>query len=282
MLLHHFDGVVHLLRGLPHRQAADGIAREVELGDALHVLNADIVENGALVDAEEHLPGVYGVRLRIIARKRGLAALQPAHRARAGLFDVLVGRRYLDALVKGHGDVAAEVGLYPHALLGPHEYVPPVNMRIEAHAVLADLAQFGEGKYLEAAAVREDGPVPGHEAVQPAEGLDEPVAGAHMQVIGVGELDLAADVSQIARRERALYRRLGADVHEHRRLHCTVRAGELPAPRAALRFYEPEQIFQLRSQKARPYGRRCCYNYIVRGQKVNINFLCFPPHGDKI
>ena len=72
MLLDGLDGVVHLLLRLPDREAADGVAREVELGYALHVLYAQVVENRALVYAEEHLAGVYGVRLGVILRKRAL------------------------------------------------------------------------------------------------------------------------------------------------------------------------------------------------------------------
>ena len=57
------------------------------------------------------------------------------------------------------------------------------------------------------------------------------VAGTHVQVVRVGQLDLAADRLQILRRERALDGRLRADIHKHRRLNRTVRRREFPAAR---------------------------------------------------
>ena len=188
ILLDGLNRVVHLLMRLADGEAADGVARTVQLGYALHVLDAKVGENRALVYAEEHLAGIYGVRLGVILRKRPDAALQPAGRALAAGLDIVVGRGNLDALVEGHGYVAAEVGLYAHALLRAHEDVPPVDMGVEAHAVLAYLPQLGEGENLEASAVREYRAVPGHEFVQPAEGFDELVAGPDVQMIGVREL----------------------------------------------------------------------------------------------
>ena len=114
--------------------------------------------------------------------------------------------------------------------------MPAVHVAIEAHALLLYFSQLGQGKNLKAAAVREDRPVPGHEAVQTAEAFYEPVARADVEVIGVGQLDLAAYILQILCRERTLYRALRADVHEHRRLRRAVRTAEFPAPRAAFGF----------------------------------------------
>ena len=109
-------------------------------------------------------------------------------------------------------------------------------MGVELDALLADLAQLGERKDLKAAAVGEDRAVPGHEAVQAAQGLDQLVAGSDVQMIGVGELDLAADGFEIGRRECALDGALGADVHKDGRLHAAVRRIENAAPCAALLF----------------------------------------------
>ena len=185
MLLDGRDGVVHLLRRLAHGEASYGVAWQVQVSYALHVVYAYVVEHRALVDAEEHLSGVHGVGLGIVLRQRLFAALQPADRAVAALADVLIRRGDLDALVKGHGDVGAEVGLYPHALLRAHEDVAAVDVAVEAHAVLPYLAQLRKGEDLEPAAVREDGPVPGHELVQPAERLYELVPRADVEVVGV-------------------------------------------------------------------------------------------------
>ena len=186
VLLHRLDGVVHLPVGLPYRKAPDGVAWQIQLRDALHVLDPDVMEHSTLVDAEEHLTGVYRILRGVILCQRLLAALQPAHRPGAGLDHIVPGRGDLDALIKGHGDVRAQVCLDAHALLRPHEDVSAVHMGVEADAVLLDLAQGGQGKDLKAAAVGEDGAVPGHELVQTAQLLDELVARTDMQVVGVG------------------------------------------------------------------------------------------------
>lgn len=116
-------------------------------------------------------------------------------------------------------------------------------MAIEAHAVLSYLPQLGKGKYLKPSAVCQDRSVPGHEPVKPSEGLYELVSRTDVQVIGVRQLNLAADISQVPRRERTLYRALGTYVHEHRCLHRTVRAGKFAAPRAAFGFQQLEHLY---------------------------------------
>ena len=72
---------IHHLRGLPHRQAADGIAVAVQLGDLLHVPDPQIVIGAALVDAEEHLPGIDGIRQGVEPVVLRLAPLQPPERS---------------------------------------------------------------------------------------------------------------------------------------------------------------------------------------------------------
>ena len=112
-------------------------------------------------------------------------------------------------------------------------------MGVEPDALLRDFAQLCEREDLKAAAVGQDGTVPGHELMQAAHLFDERIARADMQVIGVRQLDLTADLLQVARRESALDRALRADVHEDRSLHCAVRRLQLTAPRAALfLFYQ--------------------------------------------
>ena len=121
-----------------------------------------------------------------------LAALQPPGRPLAAGLGVLVGGGILHALVKGHGDVTAQVGLDAHGLLGAHEDLAAVDVGGEGDALLLDLAQRGQGEHLEPAGVREDGAVPVHELVEPPHLPDDVVAGPQVQVVGVGELDLAA------------------------------------------------------------------------------------------
>ena len=97
----------------------------------------------ALVDAKQHLSGVYRVRQGVEPVVLPLAPLQPAQRTLTAGLGVVVGRGVLHTLVKGHGDVAAQVGLDTHALLRAHEDTVAVQMAGEGNALLADLPQSG-------------------------------------------------------------------------------------------------------------------------------------------
>ena len=74
-----------------------------------------------------------------------------------------------------------------------------------------------EAEDLEASGVGEDRPVPLHEPVEAAVRGDDLGARAEVQVIGVAEDDLRAELPQLARLD-GLDRRLGADGHEAGRL----------------------------------------------------------------
>ena len=52
--------------------------------------------------------------------------------------------------------------------------------------------------------------------------LHHHVARSHMEMIGVGKLDLGSDLLQIGGGYRALNGRHGSHIHEHRRLYRTV------------------------------------------------------------
>lgn len=70
-----------------------------------------------------------------------------------------------------------------------------------------------------------------------------------MQVIGVGQLDLAAQIVEVEGVHAALDGGLGAHVHEYRRLHCAaVGAAELTPPGPALFFNYFEHSFSLNRQ----------------------------------
>ena len=160
-----------------------------------------------------------------------LAALEPPESPLHGRLGILVPGRVLHALIKSHGNVAAQVGLDLHGLLRPHEDPVAVDMAGEGDALLFDLPQGCQGKHLESAGVRQDGAVPVHELVEASHLPHHLVAGPQMEVIGVGQLDLAAHRFQVQGRHAALDGRLGAHVHEHRGLHRTaVGAGKLAPP----------------------------------------------------
>ena len=106
-------------------------------------------------------------------------------------------------------------------------------MRLEFGALLGDLPALGEAEHLVAAAVGEDRMRPADEAVQPATPGNQLVARTQVQVIGVAEDDLRADLLEVAMPHR-LDRSLRPDRHEGRRLHDAVRRLELAEPRGAV------------------------------------------------
>ena len=61
-----------------------------------------------------------------------------------------------------------------------------VYVGIKVNAFLFDSAQLGQGKYLKAAGIRKDGPVPVHEFVQAAKFLNQLVACADVKMVGIG------------------------------------------------------------------------------------------------
>ena len=82
-----------------------------------------------------------------------------------------------------------------HALFRAEEHRRAVGRRGEGHALLGDLAAVRQREHLEAAGVGEDRPVPAREAVQAAVRLDHFQARAQVQVEGVAEDDLGAELA---------------------------------------------------------------------------------------
>ena len=194
---------------------------------ALQALDAEIAIQIALDDGKERL--LRGAE-RLV---RLVAALQPLGGAFHRLLRLLVRVAVLRTLIERHDDVRPQIVLDVHRLFGREEVIASVDVRGKAHAVVRDVVERGERKDLEAAAVREDGAVPVHEFVQPPCAGDELIAGAHIQVIGVGEDDLRADLLEIAR-QHALDGRLRTDGHIDGRQDIAVRGVKDARPRARL------------------------------------------------
>jgi hypothetical protein len=233
---HPLDDVVHDVRRLADRQAADGIGIEADLERALDAAVAQIRKRAALHDAELDLAWRRPRHRRIGARLKGeepvAAAPRPAQRALHGRLGLRVGRRPGDALVEDHRDVGADARLDVDDRFRRERERPAVEVRLEDDAVLRDAAARGEREHLVAARVGEDGPVPADERVQAAERGDALVAGAHVQVIGVGQDDPGAERVDRVERER-LDRAARADRHERRRLDVPVRQAQSSAAGAS-------------------------------------------------
>ena len=158
------------------------------------MLHAQVGKGAALVDAKQQLVGVDGLFLVLQAGHLVLAAQQPAGRAGTAVFGVLVGGGVFNTFVKSHGDGRTQVGLDLHALLGPHEDAVAVQMGVEGHAFLSNLAQLSQAEYLESAAVRQNGAVPLGELVQSAHLGHQLITGAQMQMVSIAQHDLGADI----------------------------------------------------------------------------------------
>ena len=91
-----------------------------------------------------------------------------------------------------------------------------VEVGLEGDAVFGDFAEVREAEDLETAGIGEDGPGPGHEAVQAAELTDEFVAGAEEEVVSVAEDDRGAQVFPKVALSEAFDGALSADGHEDR------------------------------------------------------------------
>ena len=105
------------------------------------------------------------------------------------------------------------------------------------HALLLDLAKPCQRKHLKSAAICKNGLIPHHKLMQSAQFLDRLITGTHMQMIGIGELYLCFQLFQILGRDSALDGSRRADIHENRRLNCSVRSLKLTAARTALLFF---------------------------------------------
>jgi hypothetical protein len=100
---------------------------------------------------------------------------------------------------------------------------------LEGEALLADAGDLGQGKNLKPARVGQDGSVPAHEAVQPAEDRNHFAARSQVKVVGVAQDDLRPAARQVFRRQ-GLDRGPGAHRHEDRGLNVAVARADAPGP----------------------------------------------------
>ncbi len=140
----HIQRSVHLLLCLPHRESADGNAGRIERGDEFGGLRSEVCLDAALHDAEQSL---------VWARLRFEGALCPAMSPLHGEFGVSVVIR-VGAFVECHDDVCAEVFLDRNGFFGREAVCRAVNVTLEGHAVIVDLAGLRQGKDLKAARSR--------------------------------------------------------------------------------------------------------------------------------
>ena len=240
--LHGLNDAVHFLRFLAHGQTADGISVQIHLRDLLHMADTQILVGAALVDAEQHLLRVDGSGQLGQSFQFRLAAEQPAGGAIAGMLYVIVLGGILNALVEGHGDGGSQMGLDPHTFLRAHKDALAVDMGGEIHALLLDAAQLGQREYLESTAVGEGGACPSAEFLQTAQLVDQSVAGTEVEVVGIGQHDLAVYVPQILCRDAALDGGTGGHVHKNGGFDLAVRGDQAAAAGFAIFFLKNKHI----------------------------------------
>ncbi len=69
-------------------------------------------------------------------------------------------------------------------------------MRAKRHAFLGHFAKFVQTENLEAARVGENGARPRHEAMQPAQLADLRDSGSQVEMVGIAQKDLYAEIFQ--------------------------------------------------------------------------------------
>ena len=105
-----------------------------------------------------------------------------------------------------------------------------IQMRAEFHTFIAHFAQLAEAENLEAAGIGEQGPLPGHEAVQTAQLAHLFGARPQIKMIGIGQQDLRVQLLQ-----RFLWHAFDSGQrshrHKHRSFDVAMRSGQPPCPR---------------------------------------------------
>ena len=158
------------------------------------------------------------------------APFSPSGGALHGLTDIILQRGIGDALVESHEDVGPDAVLEPGGRLGRHFPGAPVQVGLELHALLADLAQVSQAEHLESPAVGQDGFVPMHEGVQPSGFFNEIHAGSKHEMIGISQEDFRAAARNVLGR-KGLDRGLGSHRHEAGSPHFPVSEPQYSAPR---------------------------------------------------
>ena len=179
-VLQKIEDVVHDFFRFAYRKSADGDAVRYERFAAFQAFAAQIFKHVALYDGKERL------LLSAACFVRFVAAFQPVARAEHRRFRLIVREAVFAALIERHNDVRAEVFFYLHCLFGREKVFAAVHVRGKFYARVGDFVEFGKRKHLKAAAVRENRAIPVHEFMQAARLFDKLVAGAHVQVVGVG------------------------------------------------------------------------------------------------
>ena len=113
----------------------------------------------------------------------------------------------------------------------------------KAHAIVGELDRIVMAKDLKAARIGKDGTVPVHEVMEPAQLINQVLARAHAQVIGVGKHDLRAQcLNRLG--GNALDVGLGSHGHKDGRLDIAVRRVQNARTRMRLGILGDDVVFE--------------------------------------
>lgn len=134
------DGGEHFFFGLADRDAANGVAVEVEIDEFAGRAFAEVGIDAALDDSEVLLGA--GAAAGFIFLNPILAAFGPASGEAGGVLGVFSFAGVGWAFVEEHGDVGAEDALNFHAFLGAEHHAGAIEVALELDAFFGDLADF--------------------------------------------------------------------------------------------------------------------------------------------
>ena len=130
---------IHVFMTLSHCKTSYGIARKLQLGDLLSMVNSHIRKDAALIDTEKKLVFVNRAFLLtqffhpLFTTKK--PACRPLHRG----LNILPVRQCRRTLIESHGNGGSQVGLNLHGLFWPHINPSPVNMGAKLHSLFPNL-----------------------------------------------------------------------------------------------------------------------------------------------
>ena len=182
------------------RPAAEPVAVEADGRQLGGALPAQRLRPAALHDREDPWPLV-AAPLRQLAIELIARSLRPPHRALDGALLLGLGRFRISAVVEADRDVAAKLELEAddplrrEVPLLARRWLPEDDLVVADHAPVRILAN--ERPDLEATRVAQDRPLPVHEPMDPAGGLDDAGARTAEEVEGIDHHALDPDPSQV-------------------------------------------------------------------------------------
>ena len=138
---HYFiQNSVHFFMSLTNCKAAYRITVQIHLWDCFGMFDTDILINCSLVDSEQKLLFVDGIRQTVQPCHFCLATRKPACSSVHRFLYIVSVCHTARAFIKCHGNCGAEIRLDLHTLLRSHKNLMTVNMWIEVNTFFFNLS----------------------------------------------------------------------------------------------------------------------------------------------